>query len=270
MITFEGALAKTFACLKEYREEFDPIGHSSRALKDIYKMADKFPEINDVSVDGTEQPSGDFLSREKAALGDEFATDEDQKIVQEAEEGDDDEFQDFKTQFPAVDSQASETVAADKETEKGEASESDDLNEGTAAVTKKFDSLNMEESEPVKEWKQKKEAEITEKDEADAKKLQGLKEDAQKATDEFYENYNNKKDVLIEQTKKEEKKFLEKRDSFLEKGTVWDHAIELLKLNKNSSSVDDENHRDKTRFKEILLSLKGKETVPGAQGVSEN
>jgi len=233
-------------------------------------MADKFPEINDVSVDGNEQPAGDFLSREKAALGDEFATEEDQKIVEDANDGEDEEFQDFKTQFPAVDSQASETVAPEGEAANKEAGNSDELDTGAEVVTKKFKSLNLDESEPVKEWKKKREAEIAEKDEADAKKLQELKEDAQKATDEFYDNYNNKKDELVEQTKAEEKKFLEKRDSFLEKGTVWDHAIELLKLNKNSSSVDDESHRDKTRFKEILLSLKGKESVPGAQGVSED
>ncbi|VEU19694.1 DEKNAAC100192 [Brettanomyces naardenensis] len=216
-------------------------------------MADKFPEISDVPADGQEA-SGDFLSREKELLGDEFATEGDKEVA----DNDEEEFEEFESQYPEVNAgEAAEGVPQTSTSKEPE-------------VIKKFSNLNMDESEPVKEWKQKQATEISKRDEVNGKKLEEIKSDAQKATDDFYENYNNKKDELIASAKKDEAEFLKKRDSFLDQGTVWDRVVDVLQLTKNSDSVDEANYRDKTRFKELLLSLKGKENVPGAQGVSES
>ncbi|QPG75643.1 hypothetical protein FOA43_003000 [Brettanomyces nanus] len=228
-------------------------------------MADKFPEINDVSVDGDEQMSGgDFLSREKEVLGDEFATAEDVTAQDASATADkDDEFEEFKTQYPELGAGAN---GSDNEEDFKDSKDSNGSNgsNGYLNVTTRMAKLNMESSEAVKQWKQQREESISKTDSINEKKVDEIKKEAQKATDEFYENYSNKKEELIESTKKEEEEFLKKRDSFLENGTVWERVVEVLKLSKNSNSIDEAHNRDKSRFKELLMMLKDKEDSPGA------
>lgn len=214
-------------------------------------MADEFPEIEDVAdveVEGAGQT--DFLSREKELLGDEFATEQDGELAHE-----DAEFEEFESSFPAV---SSTPQYAEPESEPEE--------KAVEIPVSSFGSLNLDDSEPIKAWKERRTLEVSKRDEIAKAKAEDLKDEAKKAIDDFYDNYNNKKDLSIEDTRKQEDEFLAKRDSFLERGTVWDRVVELLELTKNSSSVDPANHRDKTRFKELLLALKGKENVPGAAG----
>ncbi|GME94897.1 unnamed protein product [[Candida] boidinii] len=67
-------------------------------------MADKFPEINDIPTgEESNTAEGDFLSREKELLGDEFATADDKNALKiDDNEEDDDEFEEFKSQYPDV------------------------------------------------------------------------------------------------------------------------------------------------------------------------
>lgn len=243
------------------------VGRLTEAIdQNFSNMADKFPEINDVDVGG-ETPSGDFLSREKQVVGDEFAT---------AGEGkeDDEEFEEFKSEYPEIEGDAADAgkvEAAAGKTDAGENAAAPSAaapSAGAAEISSAPRSLA--DSEPVQQWKEKWTADIAERDASSAEKVETLKADAVKSTDEFYDKYGKSKEESIKSTKEQEKKFLQDRDSFLEKGTVWDRAVKLLQLTKNSSSVDDAGYRDKTRFKEILLGLQGKEDAPGAQGVSES
>lgn len=224
-------------------------------------MADKFPEIDTVQ-DSTAMEESDFLAREKQALGDEFASAGDSEIMKEVNSEDEDgEFEEFKSQFPEV----GEPVAAIAEAPSGASVEDDQEDDGEVKATvNQFTNLNLDESEHVQEWRKTRDLEIAKRDEIAQRKLAELKEEAEKSIDDFYENYNNKKDDAIAETKKAESEFLEKRDRFLEKGTVWDRAVQLLKLDKNSDAIDADNHRDKTKFRDLLLALKGKEGVPGA------
>lgn len=218
-------------------------------------MADKFPEI-DIAAD-EDYSNSDFLTREKEALGDEFVSEADQQIAQEPVNDEDEEFEEFKSQFPEVgDSEVNEVNGAVK----GESVH----HEEAQSIPDQFMNLNLEESEHIKEWKRTRDLEISKRDEIAARKLEEIKKEAEKAIDDFYENYNNKKEDAIAETKKEEKLFIEKRDKFLEDGTTWDRVVDLLGLDKNSDAIDAENHRDKTRFRDLLLALKGKSNVPGA------
>ncbi|KAH3663560.1 hypothetical protein OGAPHI_004961 [Ogataea philodendri] len=213
-------------------------------------MADKFPELDDVETTGVAEGS-DFLSREKELLGDEFATEQDDIVK------DDDEFEDFKTQFPEVPSASDAAPEPVEETREPEFEE---------PVVNKFANLNLDESTHIQEWRKTRDLEVSKRDETAASKLEQVKKEAEKAIDDFYENYNNKKDEAVEATRKEEVAFLEKRDKFLEHGTVWDRVVEVLSLTKNSNASDLADHRDKTRFRDLLISLKGKQDVPGAAG----
>lgn len=229
-------------------------------------MADKFPEIDDVHVD-TQKEGADFLSREKEAVGDAFQSAADPNINDDDEEFE--EFEEFKNQFPEVGTPEPTSVAeeGEEETEQETPAQSDEYNyesDNSTPVINQFNNLNLNESEHVKEWKNTRDLEISKRDEIAARKLDDIKKEAEKSIDDFYDNYNNKKEDAIAETKKEETEFLAKRDQFLENGTTWDRIVKLLNLTRNSDSVDSANHRDKTKFRDLLLALTDKTSVPGA------
>ncbi|CAR27298.1 hypothetical protein ZYGR_0I05720 [Zygosaccharomyces rouxii] len=117
-------------------------------------------------------------------------------------------------------------------------------------------------SSVIAEWKQKRETELAERDEADAKAKEELKEEAIKHIDEFYENYNRKKSEQLEGVRKEAEEFQKNRDEFsLQEGTTtWDRVLQLI----NEDDADQVAGRDKSKFKEILQRLKGNTAAPGA------
>ncbi|KAJ8141641.1 hypothetical protein OY671_005195 [Metschnikowia pulcherrima] len=215
-------------------------------------MADKFPEI-DVDTSG-QDIEGDFFSREKELVGDEFRTEEDNAVLAESAADEDEEIQEFKEQFPEVEDteptlQTSEPVEVDE-----------DEFEGFSSAPQ--NPLTEGESEPLKEWQQRRELEIAEREKANAKKKAEIIASAQQSIDDFYDNHNNKKEEHAKQVLKEQEEFLEKRDGFLTRGTLWDRVNELVK----EAGEGSDSGRDKSRFKGLLTKLKGKENVPGAAG----
>lgn len=60
---------------------------------------------------------------------------------------------------------------------------------------------------------------------------------------------------------------MKKRDEFLKHGTLWDRVNELIDA-VGVPTVDSEGN-DKTRYRNFLKNLKGKEKVPGAGGYQE-
>lgn len=117
-------------------------------------------------------------------------------------------------------------------------------------------------SNVIAEWKQKRESELAERDEADSKAKGELKEEAIKHIDEFYENYNRKKSEQLEGVRKEAEEFQKSRDEFSaqEGTTTWDRVLQLI----NEDDADQVAGRDKSKFKEILQRLKGNTEAPGA------
>lgn len=219
-------------------------------------MSDKFPEL-DNEVINPEESSSDFLSREKELLGDEFATDKDAELLKEAADDEDDDLKKFENEFPDVNGDSHKAVIDDDD--------EDDFQEGQSNFqqqqfnsTFKSLSLDPEESEALKEWKQRRDLEISKRDEIAESKAADLKKEAQQSIDDFYDNYNNKKQVGIEKTRKEEADFIDKRDKFVSGGTVWSRVVDLLQLK--------EEKRDTDRFKQLLLKLSKKEDAPGAAG----
>lgn len=212
-------------------------------------MADKFPALDNVD-DGANADDSDFLSREKELMGDEFQTDQDQQVLQ----GSDDEINDFKEQFPEVGDdepqQTAPAVAADEEEFEGfQSSESKPQFEG--------------ESKSLKEWKDRRDLEIGEREKVNETKKKDIVTKAQQTIDDFYDNYNNKREQHSKEILKEQESFLEKRDGFLKRGTLWDRVNEIV---EEMGDVSTQGDREKTRFTGLLKKLKGKESVPGAGG----
>lgn len=200
-------------------------------------MADKFPELD---VAGAEQGAdGDFLAREHELLGDEFKTDADNVLES------DDEILEFKLQFPEVDGAPEPAPPVEEEFE------------GFSSAPAPTNS----ESEALKEWRERTDLEINEREKVNAKKKAELVKNAQQSIDDFYSNYNENREKHSKALLKEEEDFLAKRDGFLAKGTLWDRVNQLV---DEAGEVPED--RDKSRFKGLLTKLKGKENVPGAGG----
>ena len=98
-------------------------------------------------------------------MGDEFTTDQDKQVFQDDE---DEEINEFKEQFPEVDTKAqpsgiSVTKGADKD-------DDDDEFEGFESSNGAAKELNLSESQAIKEWKQRRDLEIEEREKLNSKK----------------------------------------------------------------------------------------------------
>ena len=124
-----------------------------------------------------------------------------------------------------------------------------------------------EEDEPevIKEWREKRDAAIQRRDEVSANRKAETVKAAQEAIDDFYENYNNKKEKTISQTRKDAEEFLANRENTVAGGTSWERIAKLVDLSDKGARGAG-GGAGKERFREMLISLKKDEKAPGATG----
>lgn len=108
---------------------------------------------------------------------------------------------------------------------------------------------------------------------------------AQNAIDNFYKEYNSKKEKNIARNKyvllsclrgagltadacrEEEAAFDAKRNDALAKGTTWERICDLVELQDSRSKTSTKSKQDLGRMKEVLLALKREgDSAPGAGG----
>ena len=89
---------------------------------------------------------------------------------------------------------------------------------------------------------------------------------ARTAVDDFWDNYNAKRDKGIQQTAKEAEEFLASRQDTSAGGTSWERIAKLVDLS-GKGAKGGANGLGKERFRELLISLKKDEKAPGAAGV---
>ncbi|ORY26350.1 clathrin light chain [Naematelia encephala] len=127
-----------------------------------------------------------------------------------------------------------------------------------------------EETEPIREWREKQAAEIKRRDEQDKAKRDEMRGKAEKAIDSFYEDYNKVKERNIRENKEHEAAFLEKLSEGIAKGTAWERITELISLENSQSKTirpSVPGGSDLARMKEILLALRREgDKAPGAAG----
>ncbi|KAL2263010.1 hypothetical protein VTK26DRAFT_8602 [Humicola hyalothermophila] len=235
-------------------------------------MADRFPSLEDFDSgaqtdikDTSETPSAsNFLEREKALLGDDanqFATVEDAGL----DAGADDLLgaglaspggtAQFESQFPDIASQ-NEAVAPGGTITGPSVS----YNSGYATYA-----AEEEEPEVIKEWREKRDAQIAKREEQFAQQRAETIREAQQNIDDFYENYNNKKEKLIAQTRKEAEQFLASREDTTSGGTSWERISKLVDVSGKGTKGGAAGS-GKERFRELLMSLRKDEKAPGAEG----
>ena len=162
---------------------------------------------------------------------------------------------DFETSFPSVDTQ-NENVAPGGGTITG-----------STLPYRAPDTYQDSASEPdsVREWRERRDAQIQHRDDVSAQKKSETVKAAQEAIDEFYENYNNRKDKQISQTRKEAEEFLKGREDTTSGGTSWERIAKLVDLSGKGAGGG-ASGTPKARMRELLLSLRKDEKAPGATG----
>ena len=166
---------------------------------------------------------------------------------------------DFETSFPAVDT-SNEGVAAGGGTVTGSA-----LPYRTPSTAPFTDSAE-EEPEFLRSWREQRDASLQQRDETSQQKKSQTIRAAQEAIDEFYENYNNRKDKQISTTRKEAEEFLGKREDTTSGGTSWERIAKLVDLS-GKGVAGGASGTGKGRMREVLVSLRKDEGAPGASGV---
>ncbi|KAG7289483.1 hypothetical protein NEMBOFW57_005854 [Staphylotrichum longicolle] len=236
-------------------------------------MADRFPSLEDFDSgaqtdvrDTSDAPSGsNFLEREKAILGadaNQFATVEDADF----DDGDDDLLGGggvsspgnnaaFENQFPDI-SSPNEGVAP-----------GGTITGPSVSYNSGYQPYTEEEEEPevIKEWREKRDAQIQKRAEQFAQQRDETVREAQQNIDDFYENYNNKKEKGIAQTRKEAEQFLASREDTTSGGTSWERISKIVDVSGKGAKGGAAGS-GKERFRELLMSLRKDEKAPGAEG----
>ncbi|KAK5956774.1 Clathrin light chain [Knufia fluminis] len=252
-------------------------------------MADRFPSLDDIDQGQTEVRGGDasgdsdFLARERAALGEDadLFTSGNETRQTTVEDGDDDllggdfsggaqqpsvaqdDFDTFESSFPAVDSTNDNIGPGGTIT----GSTAPHYPPTTTSYTSGYATQQQEEdSEPVRAWREKRDADIARRDETSARKKEETISTARKDIDSFYESYNRKVDRQKTQTAKEAEEFLAKREDTTSGGTSWERIAKLADLTgKGHASAGAGSSKQKMR--EMMLGLAKDPNAPGANGV---
>ena len=88
---------------------------------------------------------------------------------------------------------------------------------------------------------------------------------AQTAIDDFYENYNTKKEKTIAQTHKDAEDFLANREDTSAGGTSWERIAKLVDLSGKGAKGGAAG-TGKEKFRELLTTLRKDENAPGSTG----
>ncbi|KAG5953813.1 hypothetical protein E4U53_002420 [Claviceps sorghi] len=234
-------------------------------------MADRFPSIDDFDAgaqteinDSSTEPSADFLARERALLGDDasqFMTEDDAAIVepqgdllaQSVVEG-----STFESHFPDL---ASPSAATDGPPgDNSITGASVNFNSGYQTQAD-----NEEEPEFIQRWREQRDAHIAKRAEQFAAQRSETIKEAQQNIDDFYENYNTKKEKGIAQARKEAEQFLDSREDIVSGGTSWERIAKLVDVSGKGAQGGAAGS-GKERFREVLTSLRKDEKAPGATG----
>lgn len=251
-------------------------------------MADRFPSLDEIDAGHTEargdatnfdiigdsNDNDDFLTRERAMLGDDadlFASENDRAAtVEDGEDNllggdygdanvDSQEVSGFEASFPAINTN---DHIAPGGTTTGSRSPFQSEQPVSSLTPMRSDSP---EPDAIREWRERRDLQIQHRDQVSAERKARTIKKAQQNIDEFYENYNNKKEKEIAKTRKEAEEFLASRDDTTAGGTSWERIAKLVDLS-GKGSKGGASGSEKARFREMLLSLKNDENAPGAAG----
>jgi hypothetical protein len=122
-----------------------------------------------------------------------------------------------------------------------------------------------EEPEVIKLWRERRDLSLQDRSEKSAARQEETIKNAQQNIDDFYENYNSKKEKSIAQTRRDAEEFLANREDTSAGGTSWERIAKLVDLS-GKGVKGGASGTGKEKFRELLLSLRKDEKAPGATG----
>jgi len=122
-----------------------------------------------------------------------------------------------------------------------------------------------EEAEVIKLWRERRDAANAKRTEQFARQREETIKEARENIDQFYENYNGKKEKTIAQTRKDAEQFLASREDTVSGGTSWERIAKLVDMSGKGAKGGAAGS-GKERFRELLVSLRKDEKAPGATG----
>ncbi|KAG9017217.1 hypothetical protein FRB90_001327 [Tulasnella sp. 427] len=127
-----------------------------------------------------------------------------------------------------------------------------------------------EEPEVIKQWRADQEELIRKRDAESERKRQETISKAEQAIDQFYQDYNAKKERNIAENKKNEEEYKASLTDALAAGTTWSRICDLIELQNSQSKTiarAGPGTTDLARMREVLLRLRREgENAPGAAG----
>ncbi|KAJ3088750.1 hypothetical protein HK102_008023 [Quaeritorhiza haematococci] len=263
---------------------------------------------NSFFIGDGDDPTADFLAREKAILGADAALFDDPTVgsapaVQPTSPAA------FGTDFTSPTSLGADSITPSKPAIASISPTADfnsfESNFGTTGDAMGFAGTSslgassltgMPEAEPecIREWRERFEALIAERDSKSKEKHEATLKEAKEALERFYADYNDKKSKGIARNRQQEQEVIRDRDDTTS-GNVWERAVKHIdtkpaaatssasKLGKSpfvtaasSSKLGDADKKDEkakkpvakakdtSRMKEVLLSLKKDNKAPGS------
>ncbi|KAF2803278.1 clathrin light chain [Mytilinidion resinicola] len=253
-------------------------------------MADRFPSLDEIDAGHTE-PRGnsnfdlvgdatdgdDFLSRERALLGDDANqfTSPGDRVATVEDGGDDDllggdfqsnaggqEMAGFEDSFPAIDTTNDHMAPGGTIT-----GSTLPYLPGAPTTGRAYTPMRSDSPEPdvIREWRERRDLQLQHRDEISAERKQQTVKEAQENIDDFYVNYNNKQEKQMEQARREADEFLASREDTSSGGTSWERIAKLVDLS-GKGVKGGASGSEKQKFRELLLSLRKDEKAPGATG----
>ena len=117
-----------------------------------------------------------------------------------------------------------------------------------------------------RQWRERRDLALSHRAETAAKKKEETVKAAQTSIDDFYENYNGKKEKTVAQTQKDAEEFLANREDTSAGGTSWERIAKLVDLS-GKGVKGGASGTGKEKFRELLVSLRKDEKAPGSSGV---
>ncbi|OBZ69829.1 Clathrin light chain [Grifola frondosa] len=241
---------------------------------DFDRAASAFP---DISLDGSSDipiPAPAVAAPVTSSGGfsfDNFGSPPRQRATEVKVTGDD-EIEKFESEFPDIDVPVQPMLPPLSQPSFGATPTFAPQPQPSAYSSTPILSQTLEEDEPqvIKDWREKQAAEIKARDEASKAKREETVAKAERAIDQFYEEYSHKKEKNIRENKEHEEKFLTDLSDSLSTGTTWQRICDIVELQNSQSKTiarTGAGTTDLSRFKEVLLRLKREgDAAPGAAG----
>ncbi|KAL9548578.1 hypothetical protein MBANPS3_005612 [Mucor bainieri] len=230
----------------------------------------------------SEDPTADFLARERAALGEDadlFSTN-DNDLVSPTHDltspipaaSSNPMSPALLDDFPAVDNGRASALSFQSQTSNkpdqdlmGGSSNSFEQDYPKAEeleTSQAFHKAMLPEEEPetVRQWREKQKEVIAERDAESEKKKEETIKQAREDIDKFYEEYNDKKQKSIEENREREENTQKNREEVASSGNIWDRVAREVDISNAKTGY---HTQDVTRMKELMLDLKRDEKAPG-------